>query len=394
MYDLSKYKFIISSGCSYGKIPQSLQEKKNKTLYTLDENCVIIDLQQDSQSAQYSGDSIIHTVEKLIQYGALIDNLFVINEWTGWDRTHMVFPQETVNQILSNFDFIPYDTIRHSPTQDLNEFLNNILGFKMMVNSKFKNHCPIVLIDSLDYINPSHLDVSDYRNTNYHFWIKFYQEIHAKIQNETLINDYFNSILKLQFYLKSKNIKYKFHFIHSTLSNFFKDSNGNVYQDFQSRYDWDETYFTCIEKEKEYDLFYSNLNEENDIINTFPGITNKFNQVDLSKFWLYETDKFRYGGIDEYVMDNFPYFGYSSKLTDATNIKYSIEHFNNHPANILYLFVAKEVLNDCSFISFDLDKLNDLKNQIYHEVNYGNDVENEYFFTLKTLTKKFNRDLI
>ena len=52
MYDLSKYKFIISSGCSYGKIPQSLQEKKNKTLYTLDENCVIIDLQQDSQSAQ------------------------------------------------------------------------------------------------------------------------------------------------------------------------------------------------------------------------------------------------------------------------------------------------------------------------------------------------------
>jgi len=393
MFDLSQYKFIVSSGCSYGMIPQSLQQYKDKNLYKIDNDCVIIDLQRDSQSAHYSCDSIIHTIEVLLKYGAKPEKIFVINEWTSWDRTHMVLPQSATSQMLKKSEYYPLNVIRTNNDDGLINFINDILGFKM-AKFDYNEHCPIVFINSLIYVNPSHLNVGDYRKTNYHFWIKFYQEQHHNIQNETLINDYFGCILKLQYYLKHKNIEYKFHFMHSVFSNFFTDRNGDVYQNFESRHLWDDKTNSIIHNENQFEEFYNSLSEDNDIINAFPPISDKVNQIDFSKIWFYEDDKVRFGGVDEYVITNFPYFGYSSKYFEPEHLKYTVEMFNNHPQNILYLFIANEVLENCSFIKFDYEKMNKLKEDIFDEVYRGNDLTNNYFLTLSTLKNKFSKNII
>lgn len=392
MYDLSKYKFIISSGCSYGMIPRNLNHMRKTNIFEIDDDCVVVDLQQDSQSANYSADSIIHTIEVLKSKSVPVENIYVINEWTGWERTQMVFPSSTMFQIFENNDLHPQKVASLNKDSSLLDYLNDLLGFKTLRSKKFKGmHCPIVFIDNLSYVNASHLDIEEFSDTNYYFWIKLYQETHAKIQNETLINDWFNHVLKLQYYLKLNNIEYNFHFMSSVFSNYFKDEHKNLYQAYQSKYQWDDSTNRLVNREQDSERFYSNLTEKNDLIYQFPEIQFKFNQLDLSRFWFADSDKYRYGGVDEYVMENFPYFGYSSLHMENDNMRFHIENFNNHPELVLYSFVAKEVLKECKFIKFNEDVITKLRNEIFYEVNTGNDKTNKYFLTLRSLKGKFHR---
>ena len=73
---MKDYKFLIGSGCSYGKVANSLHHWKEHL--NIDEDTIIIDLQKDSQSANYSADSIIYTCNTLIENGVDVNNIFYV----------------------------------------------------------------------------------------------------------------------------------------------------------------------------------------------------------------------------------------------------------------------------------------------------------------------------
>ena len=165
---MKDYKFLIGSGCSYGKVANSLHHWKEHL--NIDEDTIIIDLQKDSQSANYSADSIIYTCNTHIE---------VYNS-----------KPDIVDKVKS---------------------LLNIYQYFDKNDDKYQ----IQKIEDLFYINPGHIDVQDYRDTSVYEWMVMYQKHSEGITNENLVINYLNNILKLQYYLKSKNIDYNFHFINS-----------------------------------------------------------------------------------------------------------------------------------------------------------------------------------
>ena len=60
-----------------------------------------------------------------------------------------------------------------------------------------------------------------------------------------------------------------------------------------------------IDNRKYHDEYVKSLNSFSDIQNIFPGVKTKFNEIDFSKFWLYNKNGYRYGGVDEWTFDNF-----------------------------------------------------------------------------------------
>jgi hypothetical protein len=105
--DLNKYKFIVSTGCSYGVVhhsfsfesgPRQMKEDgrnfpilPNKLM--MEDNVVSISLAVSSQGAKWQSDSIIYATNRLLQLGVKPENIYCFVEWSEWDRGTMIIPK-------------------------------------------------------------------------------------------------------------------------------------------------------------------------------------------------------------------------------------------------------------------------------------------------------------
>ena len=379
---MKDYKFLIGSGCSYGKVANSLHHWKEHL--NIDEDTIIIDLQKDSQSANYSADSIIYTCNTLIENGVDVNNIFVINEWTTYDRVHYTFPAGVVD-VFDKEIRIENNIEVYNSKPDIVDKVKSLLNIYQYFD-KNDDKYQIQKIEDLFYINPGHIDVQDYRDTSVYEWMVMYQKHSEGITNENLVINYLNNILKLQYYLKSKNIDYNFHFINSQFSGWKLNSFGNIFHHHIDKFML--TNGKLIDNRKYHDEYVKSLNSFSDIQNIFPGVKTKFNEIDFSKFWLYNKNGYRYGGVDEWTFDNFNGFGYTHSLLNYTpgdSWKYYLETYGNHPNHVVYFLISQELLRDCSFINFKPNVNEKLMSQVNFELEtrtgelVSYDYENELF---------------
>jgi hypothetical protein len=114
---LNSYRFIVSSGCSYGRIAEYtfkafngsfksdyLYSQYGKNWMELDENIIVLSPSLGSQGSDWQADSTIHICDTLLKMGVNPENIYVIVEWSQWHR-FSVHPFNYINLDLSKLNF-------------------------------------------------------------------------------------------------------------------------------------------------------------------------------------------------------------------------------------------------------------------------------------------------
>ena len=350
--NLKNKKYLISSGCSYGQIVTSLIDDRFSKYVDKNDDVFMIDLAKDSQSSGYSADSIIYCVNLLLTEGVDSKNIFVLNEWTTFNRTHEIFPSGVLSEIESlngNNPVISYETETRYDYIDNTKQISSLLDLKKLTWKDSNNEVPISIIDNLFYISPSNIVPKEFKNTPFKEWVLIMNKSMKVVSNETLMISYINNIVRLQNFLKLNKIKYKFHTINSQFSYWNKSEFGHIEQTFQNPYELTKK---GMFHRKEHSEYINSLNESNDIVNAFPGCKSKFNEIDLSNFWFYEKNNYRFGGIDEYAFDNYGNYGYSClRGVELEHLAHQLPTYCNHPEVPVYFLLAEELLEECEFIN-------------------------------------------
>lgn len=322
-------KYIINTGCSYGVMFRSFREftKGNNN------NFRIIDLHCDSTGADYAKRSVIYTVSKLIENGVSPKDMYVITEWSQPNRLHIELPQEFCDEILS-------DSAHSEKTFVLDNTFNRVENdFELNFINKYKSLTTI--FEDRVYANVEHSDLDSFENKNLHFYIKEFIK-NSPINNKPLdrIETYLTNILDLQMFLKSYGIQYSFFLMNNTFEGYF---GGGYYGTFSNLTYTEETR-QLLQQEI---IKLPNLSHLKEISQFSDYLTKTWNLIDLSNFHFYKTDNFKYGGIDEYVMEKFGHEAYTAGANpwDIPDDSY-VTSFGAHPHDSIYINFFIEYIYD------------------------------------------------
>jgi hypothetical protein len=229
---LNSYRFIVSSGCSYGRIAEYtfrafrgsmksdfLYDQYGKNWMELDENVIVLSPSLGSQGSDWQADSTIHMCDELLKMGVEPKNIYVIVEWSQWHR-FSVHPFNYINldlsklNINSNADFYVDIIDKNNQIADdferlfINQFWDNMSIKKSSILS-------IPKIKDRIYVTPRHMPVEVFKSlgSDYEYFIKEAQKIDDITPIENKLKIYLNNLLRTQFFLESKEIKYNFLFM-------------------------------------------------------------------------------------------------------------------------------------------------------------------------------------
>ena len=371
--NLKDYKFIVSSGCSYGVMMRSLFFKNPylNSIYTNFNNDILnykvdktklifLGLNLPSQSSEWAFHSVQYVIDKLLNEGVSSENIYCFVEWTQYDRitnTNENFIDisklEQINLVQNNSNDIPYDILNH-------------------LNLTFlKDLSCIGVINKCAYINSQSITSSEIENVfGIHGKIMYEKhfEIHKKTTNISFIKNYLNNIISLQNYLKSYDIKYNFCNMQSEFDGWVR--NGFEYQ---QKIKYGSKYHKYSINSNGQIL--QNLNYEKDrydgihITAAYPQITHLYNLIDFSNWWIYNQDGYKFGGIDEYFLSKYDIYGYSNLMHwkgGDINPYDIVGGYNWHPTEILYSLLHNTACFNNSFVNVKqewIDYLNKLLNE-------------------------------
>ena len=109
---LNNYKFVISTGCSYGVVHTSFLPcggprytntnfdndwDLNKKFHIKD-NVVSISLGLSSSGAKWQSDSIIYATKTLLDLGVKPENIYCFVEWSEWERATTTIPNSLIDR--------------------------------------------------------------------------------------------------------------------------------------------------------------------------------------------------------------------------------------------------------------------------------------------------------
>jgi hypothetical protein len=313
-------KYIINTGCSYGTMFVSFREFTNGN----DNDFRIIDLHCDSTGADYAKRSIIYTVSKLIENGIPPKDMYVITEWSQPNRLHIELPREFCDEILN-------DKPHTEKTFVLDNTFNRIENeFPINFVDKFKSLSTI--FDDRVYANIEHSDLESFDNKNIKHYIKEFLK-NSPINNKPIdrLESYLTNILDLQSFLKSLKIEYSFFLMNNTFEGYLNVSKYTDYTHFSSLNEIKEV----LHKEK---IILLNLSNQKQIKDFSDYLNKTWNLIDLSNFHFYQTDNFKFGGIDEYAMEKFGNISFvaSHEPKDIPKHGY-IVGFGAHPHESVYV---------------------------------------------------------
>jgi hypothetical protein len=388
--DYTNKKFIISSGCSYGGLVRYIVDYTNndklktdllrsgiadihKFMFDYyDDNLIIINLDIPGQSSTYIADSVIRTVNVLKSKDVPLENIYVNVEWTLSTRISYIQPH---NLSKDYFDFsfehwTPNINSKLSNIDEIRQDLYNDINIQMDFNYNFS----LVSIDdqihllahSAKYHHNSY-EKSDELSEYLKQAGKFYESCSA----EMLVNNYLNDVLRLQYFLKYLKINYDFYNMNSFFSAWVDrgDFVSQSYYNGQNPYIWKlENDKVMIQKNINYD---NKLSRDNDLPNVLPMFTSKIGEIDFKYWWFYNKNGYRFGGIDEYALDNFDWYGYSVYIQPTHQNQ--IPAFNNHPSEWVYVMLSNYAMKHNNFMTVSKKYQSYLLNKIKEEIENPTD---------------------
>ena len=404
--ELKKYKdckFIVSSGCSYGMIPKAvikpfnlinrtsyfnmmdmeLYKQYGKNWLEIDEDIIVMNVSLGSQGSDWQSDSTIHVCQKLLECGVKNENIYVLVEWSQW-RRFSVHPFHYVNLDLNKFDWSGFHNFffEYVKKDDL-LFQNRDLSDKIFNDLEITTSGSIYSIGKIKdriYISPSHVGNEGFKSlgSDYDYLIKTSQDLDNSFPLENKIKTYLNNILRTQYYLKNMNIKYNFLFMQSTLSNWKKDENGLVSHELVSPL---KSNFNPI----------SDSNTDLEVV--LPETKLEIDQIDFTQFWLYENEKYRRGGIDDWTIDNFKEVGYINlhKHAEEHLSKWDMKfEYGAHPNTIPYLLLWNKISKNCDFLKVRSDFENFMLEKYWEDYNYDGFSKNNITISKNEWFKRIN----
>jgi hypothetical protein len=386
--NLNNYKFIINSGCSYGRITnsiiaghilikeQTLQEF-NEPRLIVDGNVIIINVALSSSSHDWQSDSVIYVCSKLLNLGINPSNLYTIVEWSQWSRLSTPLYQF----INLNYLDLKWDTefkndfnlVSLNNESDIKKYLTEYLDIRKGINPH-----NIGRIESNVYITPNHLADNSFKSFGVDFeeWHLFSKKVYNSIPLDTQLKYFINNILKTQWFLKSNNIPYNFLSMQGNFSNWYKDEKSLI-----------KHKLTHDEKVPFENHTFVN-NKESDLEIQLPQLKYFFDLIDLSNFWFFENENFRRGGIDEWALSTFKEVGYTTFETSpkgsAPNIV--LPQFDFHPNYSLYMLLWNKVATNCKFVKVNQEYENWFMEKFWEDYNLETD---EYTKHGITVSKKW-----
>lgn len=293
-------KYIVFGGCSYShKNPQTVQEIVfNKKVEDFDgsESINQIFVGNSAYSNKLISESIILSVETLLKNKVNPKNILVINNFTQVGRENVLVPKELSEIIKKNIipDITPNDYNITSKTYE---------GFVENQNSMYS------------------LLTSDYNNPSIRDWSKTQEKYFFSNKTEILyFEEYLKDIIILQTYLSSVNVES----ISYMMSNVFEGWSDGISHIYTSNTEWS---LPSLKDTK-------HIKEMSNICNVM------WEMIDLSKFAFYTQEENKYGGVDEFFIN---------EIIDETKLEdYSKElgHFyGRHPNHEVYSKFTKKVLS-------------------------------------------------
>lgn len=364
---LKDYKWIIGTGCSYGRMLDSIKspfieekmiEELGTDVYEFNDSIIGLNVSVSSQGAGWQSDSAIYIISKLLEIGVPSNNIYCFIEWSQWSRLNLPLPQFMnldINKLNLNSSFAEYQGSnigaflieKERVGIHINEFVNDVDGLSEFINSinigmSKENTAPynISQINNFVYLSANHVDsnlVSDYCGIPYSHWIEESQIIENSLSIEYKLNSYLDNILKTQWFLKSNNIKYNCIHMQGDFTGWNKGNDGIIKHEIthSSPDSYIHPYLNLSEDEMVDNPEFRKTTTHDDIETVFPELKHKFDMIDFSNFWYYESDKFRRGGVDEWAMDI-----------------YKERKYNQHPPVILYMLLWNTTTSNCEFLKF------------------------------------------
>ncbi len=396
--DFSNYKFVVSTGCSYGRLadyalrwfeythnsPNLINEYGQTEWLDLDDSKIIsINLSLSSQGSDWQSDSIIHVVNELLKLEVKSENIFCLVEWSQWfrfaihpphhyglDFDKMNFVKDEYEISLFNFRMFQKNTVLYE--EETRPILSYLHDYFNLFKSRACESCG--KIGDRIYMMPRNLGPNVYGKLGLEYEL-FYEDI-LKVENdiplETKINVYLNNILRTQFFLEKNNLKYNFVFMQSTLSDWKLKDNGIIYHPlFNGGVKPYEDFGRVI---KPSPKFNPANNPKSDIENIMPELKSKINQINFDNFWFHETERFRRGGIDEWAIDKLKETGFVELPVDYSNPSFDphqiLPNYNNHPYMAAYILLWNKVAFNCDFVKVKPDFEKFIWDKYWEDYNY------------------------
>jgi hypothetical protein len=409
-------KYIVSSGCSYGRLPdftfnpfsyllngKELLKTYDKNWMDMDcESVVSINTSLGSQGSDWQSDSTIHTIQKLLDLGIKSEDIYCLVEWSQWHR-YSLHPLHYINLDLSLFEFqkvwpgnFIFSTLfsdnMNSEDKETTNFFHNYLDI-------YNSHkiYSIGKIDDRIYLPVGHIARSAFERMggDYSFLCDHTNEINKKIPVETKIKVYLDNIIRTQYFLEKNNIKYNFLFMQSTLSDWVRKGDGVLSHSLYNRNDvpmfWNDVNNKII--------FNKDFNPKNDPSRDMEVVMSEtkgaISQINLNNFWFYENEKYRRGGIDEFAIDNLKECGYIKWETSGdpkmkVKYGYTVDDICNmiscqgyHPNIFAYLSIWNDVIKNCSFLKLKKDFIDFITEKYWEDYYYDGITKNEITISRK-----------
>lgn len=375
--NLNNYKYIVASGCSYATTISSLEVKNLDVKLDTSDNLIFIEVGCASQSSDWAIDSVTYTIETLFKLGVNPENIYCFVEWTQIER--ITINQPAYSHQLLNDNIAKEKKDRHFYIKGKDNVVIQQLYDSLNIKCLQDVH-NIMSIDGLFYINPLHTDINDILKLNdidFEFYFNVGLEYELRIPMEVRVKKYLDNILNLQRYLKSNLIDYNFAMMQSQFSAWANGDNDIVVHKYTLNPN--KPMLLNNNKFKVTTKFKENLNisESDDLVSIFPQFNPLFNQIDLNNWWFYNKGGYRYGGIDEYALEEYGVHGYLSVSQDARfdtelNPERFIASFGYHPHPFVHVLLVNEMLFNNKFFKVSDETITKIKNMVNEDINSKN----------------------
>jgi len=413
--DISGYKFVVSSGCSYGRLADYVfgafdhllngdklrQEFGHDNWLDIDGDKVIsLNVSLGSQGSDWQSDSLIYVVEELFKLGVKPENIFCLVEWSQWNRLS-IHPPHHYGLDLDLFNFRDYSdnpTLRYEyeyrmvgrPEISNHYEDSKVLDFfrgHLKVSRSNGHPCSVGKIEDRVYMTVPHMpfELFDKFGIEYKLFYEDYREIESKIPLENKIKIYLDNILRTQYFLEKNNLSYNFCLMQSTFSDWGLMKNGVMCHPI---FNLGINQYQIVGESLVLNPNFNPINNPySDIEIIMPEIKSKMDQINFDNFWFYESDRFRRGGIDEWTIDNLKETGYVNLTPNKSD--YNFHHYEimpnhgEHPSLSSYILLWNKIASNCKFVKVKPEFEKFLWEKYWEDYNYDGISKNDI-----TISKK------
>ena len=387
------YKYIVMTGCSYSQVSNAFADVRNFSAFinytelagisdkfeSPYKDIIVIDVGLSSHGSDWQADSLIYTVDKLLSFGIEPENIYCYIEWSEWHRVSF-----NNNYFLkSNWDDVKFCKhtgtfgdvgILHINMEEGKQVYNSFADIRednSGLSSRLRNkHSEVAwfiednilvrqsklipqlgMIGDIIYLAPNHTgDASPTWPIDLQMWFEESNKVQKQLSEDYKLKNYLDNILRTQWFLEAKNIRYNCTTIYSQFYG-WSTKSGVKELLFRKNYQFDSKTFTLI-KENLYD--YS---EDSSMENVWPEYVSLIKKIDFSNWWFHESKLFKKGGIDECAMEEWARGIYTSAnmtASDGNKLKLSVNvqvpQFGHHPILPFYILLWNRVSTNCDFL--------------------------------------------